>query len=187
MEDAEIIELYFNRDERAIAETENKYGAYFKTISHNILGSDEDAKECVNSTFLNIWNSIPPQKPRNLGSYAAAIVRNISFNRYKKDHAQMRGGHETAVILDELSELISNGKSVEDIMSDRDIVQIINSFLGGLPEQKRSIFVLRYWYAEPISAIAKRRGMTVGSVTMQLKRMRGELRKSLEKGGVEIW
>lgn len=102
MDDKSIVQLYWSRDEKAISATAEKYGAYCQTIANNILGNTEDAKECVNDTYLNAWNSIPPHRPENLATYLGKITRNLSFNRYKKNRAKKRSGGQIPLILEEL-------------------------------------------------------------------------------------
>ncbi len=186
MEDAKIVQLYFERDEQAIPETANKYGNYCTAIAKNILGNREDAEECVNHTYLNTWNTIPPHKPKMLSTFLGKIVRNLAFNRYKYNTAEKRGGGETAVILDELSECVSGREDVEQAYEQKELVAVINDFLGALSTEKRNIFVRRYWYAEDISDIATRFGMSYPAISMMLKRLRGKLREYLIERGYEV-
>lgn len=186
MEDAKIVQLYFERDEQAIPETANKYGNYCTAIAKNILGNREDAEECVNHTYLNTWNTIPPHKPKMLSTFLGKIVRNLAFNRYKYNTADKRGGGETAVILDELSECVSGREDVEQAYEQKELVAVINDFLGTLPTEKRNIFVRRYWYADDISDIATRFGMSYPAISMTLKRLRGKLREYLTERGYEV-
>jgi len=105
MDDEKIVQLYWDRDEQAIPATADKYGAYCTVIARNIVGSTEDAEECVNDTYLKAWNSIPPHRPSVLPAFLGKIVRNLSFNRYKYNTAGKRGGTRTAAVLDEMAEL----------------------------------------------------------------------------------
>ncbi|MBO5736506.1 MAG: sigma-70 family RNA polymerase sigma factor [Clostridia bacterium] len=186
MEDAKIVQLYLDRDEQAIPETANKYGNYCTSIAKNILGNREDAEECVNHTYLNTWNTIPPHKPKMLSTFLGKIVRNLAFNRYKYNTAEKRGGGETAVILDELSECVSGREDVEKAYEQKELAAVINDFLGTLPTEKRNIFVRRYWYAEDISDLATRFGMSYPAISMTLKRLRGKLREYLIERGYEV-
>ena len=114
MDDNTIVQLYWNRDEKALSVTAEKYGSYCLSIAKNILGNYEDAEECVNDTYLNTWKSIPSNRPQMLSTYLGKITRNLSFNRYKKNKADKRGAGQVAVVLDELSELIADSNSSEE-------------------------------------------------------------------------
>lgn len=186
MEDQNIIKLYFDRDEAAISETASKYGKYCRTIAMNILGSNEDAEECVNDTYLGAWNTMPPQKPSMLSVFLGRITRNLSFNKYKYYHADKRGGGETALILDELGEIVSGEESVEDAILERELINEINSFLNALPKRKRDLFIRRYWYSDSISSIAERYGITENSASVTLNRIRNKLREYLKERGCSI-
>ena len=183
MDDKEIVKLYWNRDERAIHETEKKYGSYCLSIAKNILESNEDAEECVNDSYLHTWNSIPPKKPQMLSTYLGKIVRNLSFNCYKKNKTQKRGGGKLALVLDELSDCISDSYTTEEIWDGKLLTETIGDFLGTLPAGQRKLFVCRYWYADSIKDIADRFGMTETHVSVSLNRIRRKLKTYLlEKG-----
>ncbi|MCR5274235.1 MAG: RNA polymerase subunit sigma-70, partial [Clostridiales bacterium] len=117
MEDKSIIELYFQRDEKAIKESQNKYGSYCRAIAHNILHSKEDTEECVNDTWLRSWNSMPPDKPNRLSVYFGRITRNLAIDRYRKERSMKHGGGQIAICLDELSECIGESTSIEDTVA----------------------------------------------------------------------
>lgn len=185
MEDSRIIDLYWDRDESAIPATSEKYGAYCTSIARNILKNEEDTEECVNDTYLNAWNSMPPQKPSVLSAFLGRITRNLSFNRYKLLHTQKRGGGEVPLVLSELGDCVSGRESVEQELDRKELLAEINTFLVGLSKEKRQMFVRRYWYAESVRDIAKRFGVSEGNATMTLKRVRKQLKDVLmEKGYV---
>jgi len=186
MDDAKIVQLYFDRNEQAIPETANKYGNYCTSIAKNILGSHEDAEECVNDTYLNTWNSIPPHRPQMLSTFLGKIVRNLAFNRHKHNTADKRGGGEIALVLDELADCISGKDDVEQAYEHKELVAAINDFLDSLPADKRNIFVRRYWYTDSISDIAARYDMTYAALSMALKRLRTKLHNDLVERGYEI-
>ena len=186
MEDKDIVKLYWERDKQAIAETSDKYGGYCKSIALNILHSREDAEECVNDTYLNTWNAIPPHRPKMLSTFLGKIVRNLSFNKYKAEHSQKRGGYETAVILDEISEIVSGKEDTENEVTARELIDEINSFIDSLREDKRYIFIRRYWYADSITYIAKQCKRSENSVSAELSRERQKLRDYLTKRGYEL-
>ena len=186
MEDSEIIRLYWERSDDAVTATAGKYGDYCRAIAKNILGSEEDAEECVNDAWLRVWNAIPPQRPARLSAFLGKIVRNLALDRFQKARAEKRGGGNMALVLEELSDCISGGETVEQAVDRAELLAAINGFLVSLPKQKRDLFVLRYWYARPIADIAAQRGLSVGSVTMSLKRSREKLRNYLKERGFEL-
>ncbi|MBQ8831428.1 MAG: sigma-70 family RNA polymerase sigma factor [Oscillospiraceae bacterium] len=185
MQDTGILELYRQRDERAIAETDAAYGAYCRSIAENILHSYEDTEECVSDAYLRAWNTIPPARPKSLKLFLAKITRNLAFDAYKRKNAEKRGGGETPLILEELAECISGGSTEEDVFG-RALEHTVNVFVKKLPKREQSIFVRRYFYAEPISAIAKRYGISEGGIKSSLMRTRQKLKNHLLKEGFLI-
>lgn len=175
MDDSKIVQLYFDRNEQAIPVTADKYGNYCKHIAKNILGNNEDAEECVNDAYFNLWNSIPPNRPQMLSSFLGKIVRNLAFNKYKRNTAEKRGGGELTAVLDELKDCVSDKDDVEKAFEHKTLTSDINEFLGTLPAKKRNIFLCRYWYTDSISDIAARYGMTSAAVSMMLSRLRAKL------------
>ncbi|MBP0974420.1 MAG: sigma-70 family RNA polymerase sigma factor [Oscillospiraceae bacterium] len=186
MEDHAIIQLYWDRNEQAITETSAKYGHYCTSIAMHILHDHEDAEECVNDTYLNTWNAIPPHRPTLLSTFLGKIVRNLSFNRYKAKHSRKRGGYEMALILDELSEIVSDRESVEDQVSRNELIGEINAFLSALSVEKRYLFIRRYWYADPVADIAKNCGKSQNAVSVELNRLRSKLRSHLTERGYDL-
>lgn len=186
MDDIKIVQLYWERDQNAITETEIKYGNYCTSIAINILGNNEDAEECVNDTYMNAWNSMPPHRPTMLSTFLGKITRNLSFNRYKHNYADKRGGSEISAVLDELSECVSGNSNVEQEIEYKELVKAIDSFLDTLSPEKRSIFVCRYWYTDSISEIAKQFHMRENTVSMTLNRIRLKLKNYLIDGGYEL-
>ena len=186
MDDDGIIRLYWDRDDEAISVTSEKYGRYCQAIARNILGSEEDAEECVNDTYLRAWNSMPANWPAHLAAFLGKITRNLSFNKYKRDHAEKRGGGEMALVLGELADCVSDADDVERTIDRRELAEAIGSFVAGLPAGKRNMFVRRYWYADPVSAIAEDCGMSQGAVSKALERMRKHLKEYLSERGFEL-
>lgn len=186
MTDSQIVQLYWDRDERAIPATADAYGSYCFTVAHNILNSTQDAEECVNDTWLHTWNAIPPQRPRILSSFLARITRNLALNLLRRDRAQKRGGGEIALVYEELAECVSGRDRVEQAISERELAQAINEFLGGLPARKRKIFVRRYWYAERVEVIAARMDMTENHASVTLHRLREDLKRFLVERGFDV-
>lgn len=186
MEDAQIVGLYWARNERAITESSGKYGAYCNAIAHNILFNQADAEECVNDTWLRAWNAMPPHKPCILSTFLGKITRNLSFDRYKRIHREKRGGYNMDLVLDELGEVVSGYDNPEEQMQEKELKEEIDRFLFSLSEEKRHMFILRYWYADSISDIAARFGQSEGNVSVILSRVRKKLKLHLVKGGYEI-
>lgn len=186
MDDEGIIQLYWDRNDQAIRITSEKYGHYCRSIARNILNNDEDAEECVNDTYLNAWNSMPTHWPAQLAAFLGKITRNLSFNKYKHNRAEKRGGGEIAVVLDELADCVSDTDNIEQIMDRRELAKAINSFVRGLSTKKRELFIRRYWYADPVLKIAADHGMLPGSVSKTLERTRKQLREYLTERGFEL-
>ena len=186
MEDTRIVQLYWDRDQKAISETATKYGNYCTFIAKNILGNKEDAEECVNDTYMNAWNSMPPHRPNMLSTFLGKITRNLSFNRYKHNKTDKRGGSEISTVLDELSECVSGKDNVEQEIEYKELTKAIDSFLDTLSPEKRSIFICRYWYTDSISEIAKQFNMRENTVSMTLNRIRLKLQKYLIGRGYEL-
>nr|MBQ4457043.1 RNA polymerase sigma factor [Clostridia bacterium] len=181
MDDSRIIDLYLSRDETAIEETSRKYGAYCYTVANNILSSHEDAEECVNDTWMRTWNSIPPQRPQALKLFLLRITRNISLDRLKAVKAKKRGGGETELAIEELSECIPGAGDVIDELIEDELSGLIRRFVHSLPDTERAIFVRRYFFLESIKAVADKYGMSEGSVMTRLSRTRKKLRTLIEK------
>ena len=186
MDDNGIIQLYWDRNDQAIRVTSEKYGHYCKAIAKNILNNEEDAEECVNDTYLNAWNSMPTHWPEQLATFLGKITRNLSFNKYKHDHAEKRGGGEIILVLEELTDCVSDISNVEQMLDRQELVKAINSFVRSLSPKKRNIFVCRYWYADSVSKIANDYGMLQGSVSKVLERTRKQLKVYLAERGFEL-
>ena len=183
MEDDNIIELYWQRDESAIRESEMKYGGYCSSIADNILHSAEDTEECVSDTWFRAWNTMPPDRPSRLALFFGRITRNLAIDRYRRGRSQKYGGGQTALCLEELAECIGESSPIEDRLALR---ELLNSFLGALPEKNRDVFLLRYWYMMPVKEIAVRKALSEGAVKMILQRVREKLRDCLEKEGIGV-
>ena len=186
MKDTEILDLYWERSEAAIAETQKVYGNYCYSIAFNVLHTREDSEECVNDTWLRAWNSIPPARPERLSLFLGTITRNLSFDRWKVKNAMKRGGGKMDSVLDELEECIPSAFNTEEIVEEAELRRQINAFLGTLKERERNIFLRRYWYAEEIQVIADRFQMNGNTIKTTLFRVRGKLKDYLEKEGVVL-
>ncbi len=183
MDDSQITELYWQRDESALRESAAKYGGYCRKIAENILQQAEDAEECVNDTWLRAWNRMPPDKPNRLAVFLGRITRNLAIDRYRQNRTQKYGGGQTALCLDELSECIGEAQPLEDRILLRDTLQ---RFLSQLAPRHREMFLLRYWYLMSIAEIAARYAISEGAAAMQLSRIRKKLKTCLKKEGIPI-
>ena len=181
MDDSEIIALLWNRTENALSALAQKFGRRLQRLAENILHNPQDAQECVNDTYLALWNTIPPQRPDPLAPYALRLCKNIAVSRTRTTLAQKRSGYEIA--LDELSECIGTS-SLEETLDARELGQVIDRFLDTLTLQNRVIFLRRHWYGDAVSEIAVRVGLSENAVSVRLNRTRNKLRAYLIKEGV---
>ena len=200
MEDAEIIRLYWLRNETAIAESEKAYGAYCFTVANNLLDSPPDAEECVNDTWLKAWGAIPPARPKYLrlffgrppkrpsvlSAFLGKITRNLAFDRWRHDGCAKRGGGEVELVLDELTECVSDTESPEDVLQNNALRESLNRFLNRLSPREHRIFLRRYFYAESVKAIADRYDLRESNVLSILSRTRKKLKEHLQKEGFEL-
>ena len=186
MKDAEIVELYWKRDESAIAVTAETYGNYCYSISYNILQCQEDAQECVNDTYWKAWQSIPPQKPANLATYLGKITRNLSLDRLKRKNAQKRGNGQVELALKELENCIPAEICTEQIVDEIVLAEAITEFLRQQPQTERNIFVGRYWHLYAVEELAEAYGMRGSKVASLLFRMRNKLKDYLEREGISV-
>lgn len=184
MEDREIIDLYFARDEQAIAQTETKYGRICMSIAGNTLHSREDSEECVNDTYLTAWNLIPPERPRKFPAYLAKIVRNLSLKYLERSQARKRSPEPT-LSFEELSFILPDER-ISDIMEEQQLGWIISDFLRTEKEEARRVFLRKYWFFDSISEIAQRYGYSENKVKSMLLRTRNRMREYLRKEGFDV-
>lgn len=183
MEDSEIVELFWKRDQDAIVQTDLAYGSMCRGLSRRILKNSEDAEECVNDSYYRLWERLPPERPRHLGSFLARIVRNLSLNRLRELTAMKRGGGAIALALDEL-QTVCGVENVESTVTARELGQAVDRFLRTQPERSRGIFLRRYFYLESRLEIAERFGVSAAQVSVILSRTRKRLREYLTKEGL---
>ncbi len=186
MHDAGIIDLFFDRDENALRETEEKYGRYLLKVANNVLGDAESSKECLNDAYFRAWRSIPPQRPESLRAYLSKIVRNLALNRLESENAVKRGGSECFLIFEELADALPDSEEATDKSDSEEISRAINSFLEKQDAKKRQMFVLRYFCSFSVKETAEKCGKSESAVKVALMRMRGELKAELEKGGITL-
>lgn len=185
MDDKQIVDLYWSRNETAIDETAAKYGQYCHSIAYNILDNDADAEESVNDTYLDAWNSMPPHRPSILSTFLGKITRRISIDKWRRRSAEKRGGGQITVVLDELEECIADKNSVEQEVEAKLLADVINSFVTALPDTEQRIFLCRYWYMDSVESIANEFGFSQSKVKSMLYRTREKLRIRLIKEGLQ--
>lgn len=185
MDDNRIIELYWERKEEAIKETSLKYGGLCTHIAKNILSSREDSEECVNDTYFAVWNAIPNERPNSFSAFVSRITRNLALKKY--DYISAAKRNPAAVTsLEELGDCVSGSSSVESEIEKKHTENTIAKFLWRQNEEKRNIFIRRYWYFDSIESICENTGFTQSKVKSMLYEMRRKLRKYLESEGIEV-
>lgn len=185
MDESAIVRLYLERNESAIEQTDKMFGDRLRSLAYGITGDRGCAEECVNDAYLRAWNSIPPNEPEHFYAYLARIVRNLSLNRCRQEDALKRSAH-ICELSRELEECIPAPDELEKRLDDEEFKALLNSYLATLSEEKRSIFIRRYWYLESVAEISKRFGITQSKVKTTLFRCRAGLRKMLQKEGYEL-
>lgn len=185
MEDREIIELYFKREEQAIAETDGKYGPYCRAIAVGLLTSREDAEECVNDTWHAAWRRMPPELPQCLKSFLGRITRNLSISRYRANTAQKRhAGLE--VLLSELDECVPDRQGVEGECDRRQLAECISNWLDSLEQEECALFVGRYWHGRQVKLLASQHGCSPNTAAQRLARLRRGLKEFLQQEGIAL-
>ena len=184
MNDNQIVDLYWTRSEKAIEETEHKFGSYCRTISYNILANTEDAEECVNDTWLKAWNSMPTHRPSRLAPYLGKLTRWLSLTRLRENNSLRRGGGEIPLILDELTETLDSGMDTETELEIRELNRAIRHLVDGLERDERDVFLSRYWYAASIKEITERYDFSESKVKTMLYRTRNKLLRQLQEEGL---
>ena len=181
MEDQRIVELYWQRSEQALRETQSKYADYCYAIANNILGNREDSEESVNDTYLDAWNSMPPHRPIFLSTFLGKITRRISIDKLRRRNAEKRGGGTLTLALEELEECLSTRDDLQKELEIQILSDAINCFLEALSDTERRVFLCRYWYVDSIESIAEQFGFSQSKVKSMLLRTREKLKKQLQK------
>lgn len=181
MDDKKIIELFFQRSEQALSETQTKYGKLCSGIAYGILTNAQDAEECVSSSYVKLWNAIPPKRPESLCGYLCMIVRNTALTAFSRIS---RRSYEEQY--DELAEIIPDNQTVESRFEGTQLGEYLNEFLGGTSKKSRQIFVSRYYFNMSVADIARGLSMSESAVKTRLSRIRADLRKFLCERGVEV-
>lgn len=184
--DEQIIELYLRRDEDAIRQTDVKYGSYLRKIAHNIVGDSGDCEECLNDTYLAVWNAIPPERPRVLQAFLAAIMRRTAINCYNAKHRQKRILSEYADSLSDFDGFLTDSESTDAVMDARELGRAISDFVRSLPERRMYIFMSRYYLARPIEEIAKTLKCSLSTVNKEIAAIKRGLKEKLESEGFTV-
>lgn len=182
----EIIALYRSRDENAIRMTAEALGGYCYTVAYNVLNSREDAEECVNDTYLAVWNAIPPADPVSLKSFVSSITRRLALNRYKEQNRDKRGGGQVPLALEELAEVVSDTEDIPADYARKELLESISRFLRGCSPRDRGLFLDRYIRLEPTAVLAERYRVKEAQVLLILSRTRKKLKAHLEKEGYTL-
>lgn len=186
MSDEAIIELYWERNEKAISETDKKYKKYLYKIAYNIVHNHPDCEECLNDTYLGTWNAIPPTRPNVFQIFLSKIMRNVAVDKCRENTASKRVPSELLLSLDEVGDSISYNESVEEDEAVAAVVRLLNDYLKALDEREQFIFICRYYYCDKISEIANMLKVSERTVFRALSDMRAELKEKLDKEGVEV-
>ena len=183
LDDGAIVALYWQRDERAIQETDIKYRGFLLSIARNFVRDLRDGEECLNDTYIGAWNAIPPTRPNSLRIFLGRITRNLALSRWRRKTADCRGAGEVDLALDELAECVGSGSNPEQLVQTQELDRIVNTFLRAESDINRAVFLRRYFYLESSKEIALRLGTSDSNVRMILSRTRKRLREYLKKEG----
>ena len=183
MEDGDIIELYWSRNESAIEQTDKKYGKYLYTIAYNIVHDNMDSEECLSDTYLTTWNKIPPTRPKLLKVFLSKLTRDAAVDKYRKMSADKRVSSELTVSLDELDDCLYFSESAEDDFIVRQVSSVLNNYLRSLNKRKICVFICRYYYADSIQSIAGMFGISERTILRDLASIRSGLKAKLEEMG----
>ena len=184
LDDAEIVDLFWRRDESAIRASDEKYGRRLMQLAGRFLVDPADCEECKNDTYLAAWESIPPDRPKLVGAYLATLTRRIAINRYYAQHRQKRVPTELTVSMEECADLFTSSDPVGEALDERELGEAISAFLGGLTARRRYIFMARYWGAESVRDIAEHLHVSESAVYKELAGLRQALKSELRRKGV---
>ena len=184
--DEQIIELYWQREEAAIQETDKKYGQFLFRIAYNILHDRLDCEECQNDTYLGVWNAIPPTKPTVFPAFITQIMRRIAINRYKEKTSKKRIPSELTVSMDDLNDTLHSGNTVEASFEAEEVGKIINDYVKRLSERQRYIFIDRFYLAESVETIAEDILISVSTVYREIEKIKQGLKIYLERNDIFI-
>ena len=186
LSDEQIIDLYFAREERAIAETDKKYSAYLHTVAFNILSNEQDTEECLQDTYLRVWNAVPPERPRSFPAFLVKITRNLSLHRYETEHRKKRVPSASCVPLEEVQEFLPGESDPEAELQSSTVMAVVNTYLKSTTKRRMYIFISRFFFSLSVSQIAGRLGCSQTLVRRELAAIKLELRKKLEQEGITV-
>ncbi len=186
LSDEQIIDLYFAREERAIAETDKKYSAYLHTVAFNILSNEQDTEECLQDTYLRVWNAVPPERPRVFPAFLVKITRNLSLHRYETDHRKKRVPSASCVPFEEVQEVLPGENDPEAELQAATVMAIVNTYLKSTTKRRMYIFISRFFFSLTIAQIAERLGCSQTLVRKELAAIKLELREKLEQEGITV-
>ena len=186
MKDDQIVNLYWDRNEDAIHQTQMKYGAYLAKVAYNILADYEDSEECVNDTYLAAWNSMPTNRPNVLSTYLSKITRQITIDMFRKKNRLKRYASEYAISLEEFGDSFADGTTPEQELDAKLLIDAINRFLRTLPNDARNTFIGRYYFFDSLKEVAAYCGMSESKAKSMLYRTRQSLKAYLEKEGFDL-
>ncbi|MBO6041279.1 MAG: RNA polymerase sigma factor [Oscillospiraceae bacterium] len=184
MDDESILQLFFQRREDALKETQAKYARLCLRVANGILSDERDAEECVNDTWLRAWNAIPPERPARLSAWLAKVTRNLAITRLRGRAARKRGGGELPLLLDELAECLPGGEDPQRELEKRELGEAVDHFLSALDRKERDLFTARFFFGAAPGELAERTGLTESAVLNRLRRTRAKLKKRLKEEGL---
>ena len=184
MDDTDIIKLFQDRSQDAVSAASEKYGGYCFTVADNILNCKEDSEECVNDTFMKVWNVIPPEIPKALKAFVGKITRNLALDRVKMLHRKKRGSGRYEAVLSELDEMLCSRDNIEKELEDKEVASALNKYLLSLDSESRTVFICRYFYFDSIKSIADKIGRDENRVNYLIRKTKDGLGRQLEKEGL---
>ena len=186
MSDEQIVELYWQRDERAIKETDVKYKNFLLSVAMNIVYDMCKSEECLNDTYIGAWNAIPPARPVALQAFLGAIMRRTAIDCFRENHRQKRVASEFAVSLSELEDFIADDCDISSEIETKELGKIISHYVRSLPDRQMYIFVSRYYFAEPFAKICEELGCSISTAKREIKAIKNGLKEKLESEGFII-
>lgn len=186
MSDEQIVDLYWQRNEQAIKETDIKYKKFLLSVAMNIVHDMRDSEECLSDTYIGAWNSIPPARPVLLQSFLSTIMRRTAINRFNANKRQKRIASEFIVSLSELEDFISDNGDVNTQIEAKELAKSISNYVRTLTDRQMYIFVSRYYIADPLAKICKELGCSISTVKREQETIKNGLKKHLEREGYTV-
>ena len=183
MSDEKIVDLYWQRDEQAIKETDTKYKKFLLSVAMNIVHDVCDSEECLNDTYIGAWNAIPPARPILLQSFLSTIMRRTAINRFNANKRQKRIASEFSISLSELEDFIADDSDMNVEIEEKELAKSISNYIRSLPDRQMYIFVSRYYIADPLAKICKELGYSLSTVKRDIEAIKSGLKKHLESEG----